>query len=385
MIIKDILMLLQTILNEGRAIQNTSYIDKDMSEETRISLRKELTEDIKSIEAEAANVIEDIKKEFKIYGVTLNKSSGFSFAGRGNALIKKINELIEKYKDNKKIINILEKIKQLKIDLIEKSKKYVDLGFYNTPPSAIYGDLSPYYPENPAEQPILFCGNCGQPIKISRHENKKIYSDLYGRLMQNGGLPWCAKNTGCQALNRNTFALHNAKCEICGNTFMQEKHKNKKLCPECARKETARVSQAELYVREFLESEFKNSDIEFTYSDRKTLYEEGDRKGNSVELDILIKNPKAEWMAAVEINGAHHYQEIRTHRGKDRKATLEAIQKRDAEKKERCKKRNIDLLILNIGNANFSKKLGNKVLGEIIDFINRKQNGTSIPFEEKII
>ena len=383
MVIKDILMLLQTILNEGRVIHDTSYIDKDMSEEARITLRKELAEDIKSIETEATDVIEDIKKEFKKHGIILNKSTGFSFAGRGNALIKKINELIEKNKDKENIINILEKIKQLKINLIEKSKKYINLGFYNTPPSAIYGDLSAYYPEEPSKQPILFCGNCGQPIKISRHLNKKIYNDLYGRLTQNGGLPWCAKNTGCQALNRNTFALHNAKCEICGKEFMQEKHKNKKLCHKCARKETARVSKAELYVRELLENKYKNSNIEFTYSDRETLYEEGDRKRNSVELDILIKDPKAGWIAAVEINGAHHYQEIRAHRGKDRKATLEAIQKRDAEKKKRCKKKNIDLLILNIGNANFSKKLGNKVFGEIINFIDQKQNGASIPFEEK--
>lgn len=312
------------------------------------------------------------------------RNSGFNFADRCGNLIKNIDNLINdliKIKDSpQKIIGKLSNLKKQKIDLIKKSREYLTLGFYNTPP-AIYGNLSSYYPEDPSKQPILFCGNCGQPIKIRRDLNKKKYSDLYGRLVLNGGLPYCGNysddvidDRGCWKKTRNVEKLHEVNCSKCTTVFQQQKHKSKDLCPNCMKKLFSRVSPLEKKLGENLMEIFKDANILFKFSDRETLYveEENDRKGNSVELDIIILGPEDKWKAAIEVNGAHHYNPIWAARGKTPEERLEAIKERDIRKQNRCRKQHIDLLILNIGSANYSSKLLNNATEIAKSFINEK-------------
>ena len=133
---------------------------------------------------------------------------------------------------------------------------------------------------------------------------------------------------------------------------------------------------------------FKEANILFKFSDRETLYvkEKNDRKGNSVELDILILDLEDKWKAAIEVNGAHHYKPIWAARGKTPEKRLEAIKERDVEKQNRCREQHIDLLILNIGSANYSDKLLDNATEIAKNFINEKiTKGISTGAIEEIV
>lgn len=385
MIIKDVLITLQDILTEGRSKPYCDAVNINLSEEERKKKREILRDKIKQINSNINSILAETGLMKDIGKPSIN----------GNTFCNKIDTLLASKKFEKEIEQKLIKLKELKRSQVEKANDFLQLGCYNTLPPEL-GNFSGYFPDKPGKSPIIFCGACLKPLKF---KNKEQYKNSLDRMRNKGGFSFCgnyikSKNNepdliddaGCFSIDFSREGLHEVTCDECGKKFMQEKHKNKVYCPTCAKKLFSKVSQLEKFVGEGIEKQFKEAGLIITFSDRTTLFAKGDRKGNSVELDILVSDPKNNWKVAIEVNGAHHYKPIWAARGKTPEETFEAIRLRDLKKQERCKNLGIDLLILNIGGANYSKSQASKALEIAINFINNKIiNGEPIGVEEIVV
>lgn len=383
MIIKDVLITLQDILTEGKRNSYCSTANMNLSEEEREKQREILRDEIKQINSNINSILAEPGLKDIVGKPSIN----------GNTFCRKIDELLasQKYGD---IEQKLTDLKNLKNSQVKKSNEFLRLGCYNVLPPEL-GNFNGYFPDKPGKSPIIFCGACLKPLKFKNYEQ---YKNSLDRMRNKGGFSFCgnyikSKNNepdliddaGCFSIDFSREGLHEVTCDECGKKFMQEKHKNKVYCPTCAKKLFSKVSQLEKFVGEGIENQFKAAGLIITFTDRTTLFAKGDRKGNSVELDILVSDPKNNWNAAIEVNGAHHYKPIWAARGKTPEETFKAIQKRDAEKQKRCKDLNIDLLILNIGDANYNVSQAKKALEIAINFINNKINGESMGVEEIVV
>lgn len=114
-------------------------------------------------------------------------------------------------------------------------------------------------------------------------------------------------------------------------------------------------SKIEEYLEQKLITDYPNLKIKF--NDKDTVY---------YELDIHIPD----YNLAFELNGIFHYLPIY---GEE---TLKKTQYKDQQKLLRCKEKNIDLHVINLGNTRFSKERGDIIYKTITDII-KSRSGQS--------
>jgi hypothetical protein len=114
-------------------------------------------------------------------------------------------------------------------------------------------------------------------------------------------------------------------------------------------------SKIEEYLEQKLTTDYPNLKIKF--NDKDTVY---------YELDIHIPT----YNLAFELNGIFHYLPIY---GEE---TLKKTQYKDQQKLLRCKEKNIDLHVINLGNTCFSKERGDIIYKIITDII-KSRSGQS--------
>lgn len=166
------------------------------------------------------------------------------------------------------------------------------------------------------------------------------------------------KRIVCTKVKRNS-SFHEKICTHC-NVHYKTKSKKSTYCSgRCrnlnlklhafAHKSSGRSrSRMEEYLERRLSANFP--DLEIKFNDKDIIY---------YELDIHI--PK--YNLAFELNGVFHYLPIY---GEE---TLKKTQYKDQQKIIRCKEKNIDLHVINLGNTCFSKERGERVYTYITDII----------------
>jgi hypothetical protein len=159
-------------------------------------------------------------------------------------------------------------------------------------------------------------------------------------------------SSDCKNKSKRKF---DKNCERCGSTYKAEKKDSKFCSHSCRSKELclhnyahersgATVSKMELYVQE-------NLNKDYPFLDKK--YNKKNIIGS--ELDVYIP----ELRLAIELNGIFHYEPIY---GQNH---LDKIQNRDKQKLISCYEKDIELLVINMGDKGFTKKLAKEIYFEI--------------------
>jgi len=202
------------------------------------------------------------------------------------------------------------------------------------------------------------CKNCislkTKKIKPIKELNCKTCNVVFLRNKNN--INYCSKE--CKKIARKKYKK---QCINCNKIYFAEKE-NSKFCSNSCKSKTLKLheyahkggglsrSRIEKYVEDSLKKDF--SFINFVFNDKKTI---------GSELDIYVPDLKI----AFELNGIFHYEPIY---GEN---TLNRIKKNDKQKFISCYKKGIELIIINLGNSNFSKKYAFFIYEKIYNIINK--------------
>jgi len=147
-------------------------------------------------------------------------------------------------------------------------------------------------------------------------------------------------------------------CDVCQKLFLKEQCEIKRSKKNCCSIECSKLlqkyhkdwgsnrSKLEIAIEEYLSEMFS---FEIIYNKRKIGY----------ELDIHIPHLNQ----AIEINGPTHYRNIY---GIEH---LERTQRVDKEKLEECKKRNINLIVINVSEDKSTKVVQAQRIQEVVKII----------------
>lgn len=170
---------------------------------------------------------------------------------------------------------------------------------------------------------------------------------------------YCSVNCKKQATRK-----HSKTCSNCNKNYKSERS-NSKFCSHSCRSVFLKLhihahkksglsrSKIELFIENKLRADF--SDLNIFFNDKSTI---------GSELDIYIPELKM----AFELNGVFHYIPIY---GEN---TLQKIQNRDLSKIKICEQRGIELITVNLGNCNFTKRYAEYVYKKIYSLINKNKN-----------
>jgi len=201
--------------------------------------------------------------------------------------------------------------------------------------------------------------SCKDCINSKRKRTKQIKElnckTCYNKFIRNkNNINYCSKE--CQKKAKKKYKKI---CKNCKIEFFAEKI-NSNFCSNSCKSKLLKLhsyahkrgglsrSKIEKYVENSLRKDFPY--INFSFN--------GDDIIGS-ELDIFI----AELKMAFELNGIFHYEPIY---GEN---TLNRIQNNDKQKFISCYNKGIELIIINLGDQNFSKKYANKIYEEIYNII----------------
>lgn len=173
-----------------------------------------------------------------------------------------------------------------------------------------------------------------QPTDFARKENGNLKTNCGQCKKEIMVIGWRHKK------NKTGFSFCNSKCSA---AYINKRRANKGY----------QKSKLEIYISKELNTQYPFLKIE--YNEKKTI---------GYELDIYIPELKF----AVEVNGIFHYKAI------NGDAKLARTQEIDKEKLELCSKADIDLLVINTMNVQFSINSSKPFLEKIYNKIDEKLN-----------
>jgi hypothetical protein len=246
--------------------------------------------------------------------------------------------------------------------------------FCNSNCSASYNNISRTKYKN------ILCFGCNKKFTISEKDKRKKCFDC--SLIKNN-LPKIIKKecyVECKACNKSFKRInnkiycsleckkqsnkkHKKTCQHCKCDYMAEKQ-DSKFCSHSCRSVCLKLhtnahiksglsrSKIEQFVEINLINDFNN--LKIIFNDKNTI---------GSELDIYFPELKM----AFELNGVFHYIPIYG------EGTLEKIQNRDKNKYIMCEKLGIELVTINLGNCNFTKKYAKNIYDQIFKIVDKNK------------
>ena len=165
---------------------------------------------------------------------------------------------------------------------------------------------------------------------------------------------FCSK--ACEGLYRSR--KKEVYCRVCHKTFLKHPYDIKRNARHCCSKECAYILSRELKDWGSSRSKLEVA-LEKHLSETFLFHIDYNKTKIGYELDIYIPHLNQ----AIELNGIFHYKAIF---GEDE---LLRRQKVDLKKIEECKKRNINLIVINVSEDGKSKKIQAQRIEEVVKII----------------